>query len=293
MVQGNVPLPPAPASPERTARVLADHVRLTRSIDPGSFDLVVWPEDVVDIDARRPDTGAPAPEPLFTLARELRTWFVAGVVSGLGPRHFLNSAVAVAPTGEVAGVYDKVRPVPFGEYVPGRRFLGFVSALRAVPRDMVPGEGPTLLPTPGGQIGAPISYEVAFARIVRDLAVEGANALVVPTNTSSFGPRSPAAAQELQLARMRAVETGLWVVQAAPSGISAFVDPDGRVVARTGLYETGILEGRIRLGESRTPFVRVGEIPVIVAAAVASLLGAWRRTWPGRRGWLPRRPRPA
>lgn len=275
VVQGNVPLPAGPATSERTAQVLADHVALTRTLPRARFDLIVWPENVLDIAERRPGAGATAPEPLATLARELETWFAAGVVSGAGPGRFLNSAISVDPSGRVAGVYDKVRPVPFGEYVPGRRFLGFVGALRAVPRDMVPGDGPTLLPVPGGAVGAPVSYETAFARIVRGFAELGAEALVVPTNTSSFGPEAPAASQELQLTRMRARELGLWTIQAAPSGISAFVDPRGRVMERTGLYEAAVLTGEIRLDRSGTAFSRFGETPVILGAAAASLAGAW------------------
>lgn len=115
IVQGNVPLPAAPASPARTAQVLANHVALTRTIGSGQVDLVVWPENVLDIASSCPDPGKPAPEPLSGLARGLDVWLVAGVVSAIDEGHFLNSAMAVAPPGEVAGVYEKLRPVPFGE----------------------------------------------------------------------------------------------------------------------------------------------------------------------------------
>lgn len=271
VVQGNVPLPPELASPPRTARVLADHVALTRAIAPGSVDLVVWPEGVVDLDVERPSPGQLAPPPLAGLARETGAWIVAGVVSDAGPGRFRNSAVAVDPSGSVAGVYDKQRPVPFGEYVPGRPFLGFITALRAVPADMVPGSGPRPLPVPGGPIGTPISYEVAFSRIVQRFAAEGARAVVVPTNTSSFGPRAATAEQQLQATRMRALELGLWVVQSAPSGISAIVDPRGRVVERTDLYEAAVLRSAIRLADPSTPFARWGEGPSLLLASSAVL----------------------
>lgn len=277
VVQGNVPLPPEPASPERTAEVVANHTSLTATLPRGAFDLVVWPEDVLDLDTARPGPGEEAPEPVAGLARELETWFVAGTTSPAGPGRFWNSALAVDPSGTVAGVYDKVRPVPFGEYVPGRRFLGFVSALRAVPRDMVAGPGPRVLPIPGGLVGTPISYEVAFANVVRGFAERGAGLIVVPTNTSSYGPDAPTAEQELQLTRLRAVELGLWVVQAAPSGISAIVDPGGRVVARTGLYEATILMGDVRLGEPGSWFVRIGDVPTMAASAAAVLAAVLAR----------------
>lgn len=274
VVQGNVPLPPEPASPERTAQVLADHVALTRTIPAGSVDVVVWPEGVVDLEGPRPSVGEPAPPLLAELAGGLDAWFLIGMVSDAGPGRFRNSALSVTPSGSVAGVYDKQRPVPFGEYVPWRRYLGFITALRAVPSDMVPGPGPRLVPVPGGRVGTPISYEVTFPRIVRGFAARGAQAIVVPTNTSSFGPDAATAEQQLLSTRMRARELGLWVVQSAPSGISAVVDASGRVVARTDLYEATVLRGSIRLAPASTPFARWGEGPVVLLAFGAALLAA-------------------
>lgn len=275
LVQGNVPLPAAADSPARSARVLADHVALTRTIPPGRFDLVVWPEGVIDLAGPRPGVGDPAPEPARTLARSLGTEIIVGVVSGAGPGRFWNSALAVSPSGTVIGVYDKMRPVPYGEYVPFRRYLGFVTALRDIPLDMARGARPALLPVPGGSVGTPISFETAFARIVRRFADEGAGAIVVPTNTSSFGERSGAAEQELQLSRVRSTELGLWTLQSSPAGISAIIDPAGTVTSEAGLYRSAIVSGRIRLGRSTTLFARWGETPAIVLAAILVLVAAW------------------
>ncbi|MGH2580537.1 MAG: apolipoprotein N-acyltransferase [Actinomycetota bacterium] len=274
IVQGNVPLPPEPASRERTALVLGQHVALTRTIPAGSVDLVVWPEGVVDLDGPRPSVGEPAPPTLAELAGTLDAWFLAGVVSDAGPGRFRNSVLSVRPSGSVAGVYDKQHPVPFGEYVPWRPYLGFISALRAVPKDMVPGADPRSIPVPGGRVGTPISYEVMFPWIVAGLAARGAEAIVVPTNTSSFGPDAATAEQQLLSTRMRARELGLWVVQSAPSGISAVVDPSGQVVVRTELYEATILRGLIRLAPASTPFARWGEGPPVLLAFVTLLLVA-------------------
>jgi apolipoprotein N-acyltransferase len=274
IVQGNVPLPPEPASPERTAQVLSDHVALTRTIPPGSVDVVIWPEGVVDLAGPRPSIGAPAPHPLAELATSLDAWFLAGLVSDADLARFRNSVLSVTPSGSVAGVYDKQHAVPFGEYVPWRRYLGFISALRAVTKDMVPGGDPRLVPVPGGRVGTPISYEVVFSRIVRGFAARGAQAIVVPTNTSSFGSDAATAEQQLLSTRMRAVELGLWVVQSSPSGISAVVDPSGQVVARTGLYKATILRGSIKLAPASTLFARWGEGPVVLLAAAVALLAA-------------------
>lgn len=278
VVQGNVPLPAGPATPERTAEVLANHVALTRMVQPGSVDVVVWPEDVVDLDTPAPLVGEPAPEPVEQLARDLHAWFLVGVVSDAGPGRFRNSALSVAPSGIVRGVYEKTRPVPFGEYVPWRRFLGFVTALRNVPRDMVPGRDTLPVSVAGARIGTPISYEVVFSRIVRGFAQRGADAIVVLTNTSSYGPGAATADQQLQATRMRAVELGEWVVQSAPSGISAVIDPEGRVVKRTGLFEAAVIRASIGLERSESPFARFGELPVIALAVVAVVWGYRIRT---------------
>lgn len=289
VVQGNVPLPAGPATPERTVEVLANHVALTRTIQPGSVDVVVWPEDVVDLDTPAPSVGEPAPEPVEQLARDLHAWFLVGVVSDAGPGRFRNSALSVAPSGIVRAVYEKTRPVPFGEYVPWRRFLGFVTALSNVPRDMVPGRVALPVQVAGARVGTPISYEVVFSRIVRGFTLRGAQAIVVLTNTSSYGPGAATADQQLQMTRMRAVELGQWVVQSAPSGVSAVVDPKGRVVRETGLFERAVIRTPIGLERSETPFARFGELPVIALAVVAVVwaIGSWtadithRRRQPG------------
>lgn len=152
---------------------------------------------------------------------------------------------------------------------------------------MVAGPGPRLVPVPGGTAGTPISYEVAFSRIVQGFAAQDAGAIVVPTNTSSFGPRAATAEQQLQATRMRALELGLWVVQSAPSGISAIVDPRGHVVARTPLYQSAILRGSIRLATSSTPFARWGEGPVILLALMASTWVAFANRGRPRLGRTP------
>ncbi|MGH2654888.1 MAG: apolipoprotein N-acyltransferase [Actinomycetota bacterium] len=271
IVQGNVPLQEGPGSPEATARILADHVALTRTLSPGSVDLVVWPEGVVEPAGDPPAAGRPAPDPLVEVARRVDAWLVAGVLSDAGPGRFRNSVVSVSPSGRVAGIYHKQRAVPFGEYVPWRRLLGFIRALDAVPRDMIPGPGVRLLPVSGGRVGTPISYEVAFSRIVRGFATSGAGAIVVATNTSAFGPRAATAEQQFQATRMRALELGLYVVQSAPSGVSAIVDPRGHVVTRSDLYRPQVLRGSIRLGTGSTPFAGVGEGPVVILAVLAAL----------------------
>ena len=139
--------------------------------------------------------------------------------------------------------YDKVRRVPFGEYVPvpradreaGRR------QLRACPsRDAIPGTGPAVLHTRVGTMGVVISWEVFFADRARDAISHGGEVLLNPTNGSSYW-LDILQSQQVASSRLRAIETGRWTLQAAPTGFSAIVTPDGEVTQRTGISQARVL----------------------------------------------------
>src|SRR5439155_25318632 len=155
---------------------------------------------------------------------------VAGVVEDAGPRHFRNAAVVWAPGAGRVSRYDKVHRVPFGEYIPLRSVIEHLADLSLVPDDAVTGHGTGLLraPAPAGRLGAVISYEVFFADRARSAIVAGGQVLLVPTNAASF-KTGQVPAQELGAARMRAIETGRDVVQAAPTGYTAAIGAGGAV----------------------------------------------------------------
>jgi len=232
-------------------------------------DLVLWPEDVVDVETDVTDT--PEGRRLSDLARSLGTTLVAGVVEDVEPDRFRNEAVAWGPDGALVDRYEKVHRVPFGEYVPGRGLLGAVADLSAVPRDAVVGTGPATLDTPVGRLGVAVSYEVFFDDRVRAGVRAGGRVVLVPTNASSYRD-AQVPAQEVAVARLRAIETGRWVVQAAPTGYSAVVDHRGRVRVRSGLGRPALLVADAGLRSGSTPFVALGSTPWLVAA-FAILLG--------------------
>ena len=232
-------------------------------------DLVVWPEDVVDVGG--PLAGSGEEATVAGLARGLGATLVAGIVEDVGPRHFRNAAVAWGPEGHVVDRYDKVRRVPFGEYVPWRSVVGHLADLSAVPRDAIPGRGPGVLRTPAGRLGVLVSYEVFFAGRARAAVRAGGRVLLVPTNASSY-TTSQVPAQELAAARLRALETGRTVVQAAPTGFSAVVDARGRVLARTGLGGRAVIERSVALRHGQTLAARVGELPTLLAAVLVLVL---------------------
>src|SRR5205823_760471 len=228
-------------------------------------DLVVWPEDVIDVDRL---SGSAEAKVVAAMARRLGATVVAGIVEDAGPDHFHNAAVAWSPSGRMVARYDKVHPVPFGEVIPARGLVGHFADLAAVPRDMARGHGPGLLRTPAGRLGVAVSYEVFFADRGRDAVRHRATVLLVPTNASSFSS-GQVPAQELGAARLRALETGRTVVQAAPTGYSAVVDWRGRVGAHSDLGRPAVLERTVQRRTGTTPATALGDLPLALAAAAA------------------------
>ncbi len=253
------------------ARVLEAHLEASAGVRPGA-DLVLWPEDVVDV--TRSFEGSVAEGRISSLARSLEATLVVGVVEDVpGRARFRNAAVAFGPDGAVSDRFDKVHRVPFGEYIPYRSLFERLADVSAVPRDALPGRGPGVLDTPAGRLAVAISFEVFYADRARSGVREGGRLLLVPTNASSF-TTSQVPTQELAVARLRAVETGRWVVQAAPTGLSGIVDQRGRVRARGPLGDRAVVEGTAGLRTGRTLAVRLGDWPVPTTAALV-LAGAW------------------
>ena len=271
------------ASDAGDAEVLAAHLEASADL-PGGLDLVVWPENVVTV--KQPIATTPQADDLAALARATDATVVAGVVEREGDR-FRNAAVAWGPEGDLVARYEKNQRVPFGEYVPMRRLVASVADVSAIPRDAIAGSAPGLLDTPAGDLGVVISYEVFFPRRARDAMVAGAEVLLVPTNASSF-TTSQMPALELGAARQRAVETGRDVVQAAPTGLSAVIRPDGTVVEQSDLGARRLLVQTVERRVGDTPYTRLGDGPLVGAAAVALAL-AWALERARRR--LPAPPR--
>ena len=237
----------------------------------GSPDLVLLPENVITVEG--PVAGTVASERVARLARRLSAPVVVGVVERLGGR-FANAAVLWDPDGTIGGRYEKEHRVPFGEYIPARALLEKVTDLTAlVPRDAIPGVGTARLDSPSGPLGVVISYEVLFTDRVREAVTAGGRVVLVPTNAASYTTEDVPAI-EVAGARLRARETGRAVVQAAPTGYSVAVLPDGTVMAQTQLAASGLLTVTIPLRDGFTPYTTGGDVPVLTAAT-AALLAVW------------------
>jgi apolipoprotein N-acyltransferase len=232
---------------------LEQHRRLAAGPVP---DLAVWGEGALD-------PGAVADPDVRTAVSQVVAEVGAPTLIGAvvddpdGTQH--TSVLQLDASGREVDRYDKTHLVPFGEYVPFRSRLGWIDAIDQVPVDRTPGASTHLLSSRGlPPFATPICFENSFPSITRAIVADGAGFVVVPVNNASYG-FTAASAQHLQMSQMRAIETGRWYVNAAISGISAFVDPSGRIVASADLFERDILRHTIRASDRRTWYVRLGE----------------------------------
>lgn len=234
-------------------------------------DLVVWPEDVVDVNGLF--ANSQQRQQLAELAQELDATLVAGVVEDVSSTEAANFAAVFAPDGSLIGRYDKIRLVPFGEFVPLRSLIEPLAPNYLPARDMRRGTAPAMVDTPAGRLGISISWEIFFEDRARDAISKGGEVLLNPTNGSSYW-LTIVQTQQIASSQLRALETGRWVVQSAPTGFSAFVDPEGNVHQRTTISERKVIQANIELRAGQTLATRTGPWPMITLA-LAALLAAW------------------
>ncbi len=267
IVQGGVEL--SYADPNLADRVIKVYWPLTESLR-GKADLIVWPESALPDDMlNNPALYAE----IARLSRSTGAYILAGGYhseadpnAAAGYREY-NGAYLVTPQGELAGKYYKVHLVPFGEFVPARKWLPFIKNYRVQEVDRSPGREFNTVRAGFGSLGTMICFESTFPAIGREFVNHGAGALVIMTNDSWF-KQSAAPAQHHQFAVFRAVETRRWVVRAASTGISSVIAPDGRVKSTVGLGKSAVITGKIAMSQARTPFVRLGDWFVCLCAAV-------------------------
>lgn len=270
------------ASETGTQEVFDRHIAATQTIETGTpLDLVMWPENVIDTDAV-PFAQSDKLAAVAAEADRLGVPFTVGITEDDGPGRFTNAQVVVLPDGRVTSRYDKVRRVPFGEYIPLR---GLLEALQLpvdqVPSDAVAGTDPAVIDIPGARLGVVISWEVFFGGRARDAIGHGGQVLLNPTNGSSY-TWTILQTQQVASSKLRAVEEGRWVVQAAPTGFSAFISPDGDVHDRTAISQAAVITRDVPLRGGETWYLRLGDKPFAALAALALLL-SWLPTTRRRR----------
>ena len=236
-------------------------------------DLMLWSESSNSSDG--PLEDSPQLAELEALAQALDAVLVANFYERTADgQRFRNATVAIDPAAGLSDRYDKAHLVPFGEYVPLRGLVDPFADLSLIAREAIAGEGPGVLATSLGDLTTVTSFEVYFSDLVRQGVRAGGSIVVNPTLASSYST-SVVPAQSLASARLRAVETGRWVLQSSTTGYSAIVSPAGEVVRRSELRESVVLDAQAELRSGTTPAAALGSWPLVAIAAVA-LVGAGR-----------------
>jgi apolipoprotein N-acyltransferase len=246
------------------------HLALAATLH-GHYDLIVFPESSLEQD---PTTDPELRSQLVAVGAAHGAVVVANARVRAPDGGVYNANVAYSPNGRFQGVYAKQHLVPFGEYVPWRSQLSFISELQQIPYDYEKGHSRLLYHAAGHPFGTVICFESAFSPLVRSYVKDGAQLIVVSTNNRSYR-RSGLAAQHLALSQMRAAETARPVLHASISGITGVIDPDGNVHDTSKLFVNKVTTGTVATTTGETPYVRFGDwvvalcgLGIVAAAAV-------------------------
>jgi len=267
MLQGNDlnrRLTPAEVDREYLTR---SHLELARRLR-GRYDLIVLPESGLQSD---PEVDPGLRAEIAEIARRHGSYVVLNAIDEQTPGKRYNANRLYSPSGALVATYAKQHLVPFGEYVPWRDTLDFVSELEQVPTDFDPGDRTVTFDIGDTRVGTAICFESAFGPLVRTAVRDGAQMLVVTTNNRSYR-RSPNAEQHLALSQMSAAATARPLLQASISGISAVIDASGRVSHTTRLFHNQVVTARVTTVTGKTPYVRFGDW--VEWACFGGLLGA-------------------
>ena len=239
--------------------------------------LVVWPESPAPFSLQDADFAARASK----IAQESGAEFLVGAEDwkrDAAGKWVANSAILLNPSGERIFTYDKIHLVPFGEYVPLRKYLTFAGKIIADLGDFTPGTQYGVGRLPEGRFGAFICFEAVFPDGVRRFTAGGAELLVNISNDGWFG-RSSAPAQHLMMARVRAVENRRWLLRDTNNGYTVSVDPYGRIVAALPTDVRAELDAPYDFRQDMTLYVRFGDwfAWLCVIASIALLILSVRK----------------
>lgn len=234
-------------------------------------DFVVWPENSTATD---PFRDAEINAKIWTASEAIDVPIMVGAIVDGGPGHVLNQGIVWDPVTGAGDRYTKRHPVPFGEYIPGRElFTRQFGRLAEIGRDMLSGTRKTPLQVAGVSVADSICFDVAYDDAIFDQVGRGAELMVVQTSNATF-IHTDQIDQQFAITRLRAIETGRWLVVASTNGISGVIAPDGRVVATAEPRTQAALVEQVGLDSSITPAVRLGAWPgrVLIALTAVGLL---------------------
>ena len=256
IVQGNSPCPGAKnkCSNERQ-KIYDSHLAQTQSLE-GNFDLVVWPESSTGFN-NDPGVHSSVQNDVSTQALRLDSYFLIGGDRPVQKEYFENYGIFINREGEIVDQYLKQHPVPFGEYIPFRKYLDWIPPLALVPRDMIRGDGQKIFMVNDTKISTVISFEGSFQRYIRNSVLDGAELVVILTNQASYG-ESGMSDQFILMSRANAISNERPIVHAAITGKSAFIDHNGKVISKTELFETTTLNEKLEVRQTETPYSKYG-----------------------------------
>ena len=263
-------------APSASSYILDKFTRLTKQAAKAKPDLIVWPE------ASSPEVlgeqGAIFKE-IFALAKDIRTPVLIGAVVKEGQGYF-NSALLIDARGKISGRYDKLHLVPFGEYIPLKRFLPFLEAVVPI-GDIAAGREYTIFTLPATYYPLPakfsvlICFEDLFPELSRQFVKTGVQFLVNITNDAWY-KKTAAASQHLQASVFRAVENRVFLVRSANTGVSGFISPAGKIISKVAdlsgvdIFIDGVdTQGLVLKKRPHTIYTRYGDFLVIVCVLFA------------------------
>ena len=267
LIQGNIAQSDK-WNPARAGMILDRYLQLSRQAVEKGAQFLIWPESSTPFYFDEDPTG----DVIRRMVRELRTPLLLGsdeFEPGDTPKSY-NSGFMLDTAGATAAVYRKMHLVPFGEYVPFQRLLFFVGPLVDAVSAFSRGTRVTMLPVEGHMVSTAICYEVTYPSQAREAVTNGSEMLTTITNDAWYG-ESSAPYQHFEMAVMRAIEQGRYLVRSANTGISGIVDPYGRVLIRTNLFETVAVVGEARFVQATTVYATIGDLAAYVSAAVVAL----------------------
>ncbi len=239
---------------------------------PTPADLIVWPESPGPFEDTDPDFRAA----MSALARDAKAPVIVGN-TGFEPNTasksgytLYNRASFVTPDGTFAGHYDKMHLVPFGEYVPFKEFFFFAKSLLNEVGLFEPGKDRSVFKTGGHTYGVFICYESIFGDEIRHLTQAGADVLVNISNDGWYGNTS-AAWQHLNMVRMRAIENHRWILRATNTGVTAAINPDGRVTAAAPRHQRTSIRVHFAYENNLTFYARYGDLFAYACASLTAL----------------------
>jgi apolipoprotein N-acyltransferase len=271
MVQANISLNQSWDEPQ-TKQILDQLTALSLEVgaasQPGAQRLLVWPE-------------VPAPfslsdDPEFrrhaeSVATAFGGYFLLNNIGRVGGEP-TNNAALLDPSGKIISRYDKIRLVPFGEYVPMKDLLFFAGKLVEHVGDFRPGSQFTISTVGDHRLATIICYESIFPDFARQFVRDGAELLVLVTNDAWFGSSS-APFQHLRMGVVRAVENRRYLVRVANTGVTAIIDPYGKIVSRAPVNQRMGSNGVARFRSDRTFYSEYGDVFAYVNVAVILALG--------------------